>query len=269
MKKSFIITALLLTVAFSHQAFGWGRDVHATIAYIAERHLTPTAKANIEACIDGRSIVYYASYMDNHRLEIPLRHSSYNDPETGRPVGDGIAQISSTIDKLANYRELPDSALKKTIYHLVHVMGDFHCPGHTYFLHNDESGKPVKQNTHYDVVYIDGKVMSYHTVWDTNVIRHFHSSYGYMDFAHSLDRGLSEEYINKVTSGNIEEWLTEVCAASRCIYEAAPRKPKGTPKEELSHLTLDQLQELNALANEYIIKAGLRMAKVINDSFGK
>ena len=267
--KRIIVTALvaMLAATTSYNALGWGRDVHSTIAYIAELNLTPKAKANIEAAIGGRSIVYYASYMDNHRPELPYRHSSYNDPDTGRPVGDGIKEISATIEALSHYRDLPDSTLKKRIYHLVHVMGDFHCPGHTYFLR--ESPKKKKTNTHYDVVYINGNVMSYHTVWDTYVVRHFHSSYGYMDFAHSLNQGLTQEYIDRITAGNIEDWLIDVCAAARPIYDAVPRKPKGTPKEELSKITLPQLQEFSELADEYIIRAGLRMAKVINDSFGK
>lgn len=43
----------------------WNRTGHEAIAYIAEQHLTPSAKAAIEKYLDGRSIVYYAAWMDS------------------------------------------------------------------------------------------------------------------------------------------------------------------------------------------------------------
>ena len=56
MKKNFLLlTAVLL--CWCGSAFAWGKSGHDAIAYIAERHLTPKAKKNIEKYLDGRSIV--------------------------------------------------------------------------------------------------------------------------------------------------------------------------------------------------------------------
>lgn len=267
MKSRVIILSALLSLFIGGNAWGWGRDVHATITYIAERHLTPEAKANIEACIDGRSIVYYASWMDNFREESKQwRHSAYYYVETGKPAGTAYPELSTTIKKLGNYKSLSDKELKERIYHLVHALGDFHCPGHTYSQNEDRSWK---LNSHYDVVFVDGKVMSYHKIWDTNLIRYLHPSFGYMDFAHSLDCNISQEYIDRVTAGGLYEWLCDTYQCSKYIYDVMKKMPKGTPKEELSRMTLDQVQEFNTLADEQILKAGLRMAKVINEAFGK
>ena len=49
-------------------AWSFGRVGHDAVAYIAECNLTPTAKATVEKYLDGKSIVYYASWMDNIRL---------------------------------------------------------------------------------------------------------------------------------------------------------------------------------------------------------
>ena len=66
MKKSFLLlTAMLL--CYCGTAFGWGKSGHDAIAYIAECNLTPKARKNIEKYLDGRSIVYYASWMDLYR----------------------------------------------------------------------------------------------------------------------------------------------------------------------------------------------------------
>lgn len=267
MKTKLTILTIALSVFAASTAWGWGRDAHATIAYIAERHLTPEAKQNIEAQIDGRSIVYYASWMDNHREEVrQWRHSAYYDPITHKPTGTAYTELNTTIEKLRDYKSLSERKRKEHIYHLVHAMGDFHCPGHTYLLSAD--GK-TKVNTHYDVVGHDGKVTRFHTVWDLHVIRHFHSTFGYMDFAHSLDNNLSQDYIDHVTAGNLYDWLCETCNESLWIYDMVPKKPKGTPKAELSRINIVQLQEMGLLADRQIVKAGLRLAKVINEVFGE
>lgn len=154
--KRFITTlALVCIVGSSSLCFGWGRDAHAAIAYIAERHLTPTAKANIEKCIDGRSIVYYASWLDNHRAENKswgkLAHVAHYDIATCEPIGKPYKYMKSTINKLKKYRELPDSTVKVSIYHLVHSLGDYHCPGHVAYY--DCSGEKPKRliTSSYDI----------------------------------------------------------------------------------------------------------------------
>lgn len=45
--------------------FGWGQKGHDTTAFIAENHLTPITKAVVEELLDGRSMVYYANWLDN------------------------------------------------------------------------------------------------------------------------------------------------------------------------------------------------------------
>ncbi|WP_368213102.1 S1/P1 nuclease [Alistipes onderdonkii] len=66
MKKSFLLLAAML-LCYCGTAFGWGKSGHDAIAYIAECNLTPKARKNIEKYLDGRSIVYYASWMDVYR----------------------------------------------------------------------------------------------------------------------------------------------------------------------------------------------------------
>ena len=56
-----------MLLCYCGTAFGWGKSGHDAIAYIAECNLTPKARKNIEKYLDGRSIVYYASWMDVYR----------------------------------------------------------------------------------------------------------------------------------------------------------------------------------------------------------
>ena len=45
--------------------FAWGPMGHDVVAAIAEQNLTRKAKKNIEKLLDGHSIVFYSSWMDN------------------------------------------------------------------------------------------------------------------------------------------------------------------------------------------------------------
>ena len=67
MKKLLLLFSLLTFCAF--QAQGWGRLGHATIAEIAQRHLTPAARANIEKYTHGTPLAEYASWMDEVGLQ--------------------------------------------------------------------------------------------------------------------------------------------------------------------------------------------------------
>jgi hypothetical protein len=49
-----IIAMVLITVP----SFGWGRRVHAAIAYIAEQNLTPKAKKTVDEILEGKTMSY-------------------------------------------------------------------------------------------------------------------------------------------------------------------------------------------------------------------
>lgn len=84
----------------------WNRTGHEAIAYIAEQHLTPSAKAAIEKYLDGRSIVYYAAWMDQQHEHIPYKHTVAVDadneplPPSKRPELDAMNAIMKSIDRL-------------------------------------------------------------------------------------------------------------------------------------------------------------------------
>lgn len=63
MKLRTLLAAMAVTTSLA--SFGWGQKGHDTVAYIAECNLTPAAKAAAEELLDGKSIVYYANWLDN------------------------------------------------------------------------------------------------------------------------------------------------------------------------------------------------------------
>lgn len=268
----FTIFALSMSLGIAADALAWGREGHATIAYIAECNLTPRAKANVEKCIDGRSIVYYASWLDCHRKEHSVwdkrRHTCDFDLETGKPIGNPVKQMKQTIELLSDYENMTDSARRFNIYALVHTMGDFHCPGHIEYRTPDAKHK--LRNSFYNVRYLsEKKPRGYHQIWDTMVIVGNHSDWGYMDYAHIINDFVPQERKDAIVAGTIEEWFEDNERNCRVIFEAVPKPADGTPFEQLPWVDRDVLNGFGDLAADQMLKAGLRLAKVLNDLFDR
>lgn len=59
------IVNFVLMAAACLQAMAWGQKGHDVTAYIAEQHLTPATRHAIDSLLEGRSIVYWANWLDN------------------------------------------------------------------------------------------------------------------------------------------------------------------------------------------------------------
>ena len=136
-------TKLFLLVCIAYytvqSACAWNRTGHEAIAYIAERHLTSSAKTAIEKYLDGRSIVYYAAWMDQQHEHIPYKHTVMVDadneplPPSKRPELDAMNAIMKSIDRLENRFAHPKDTVALDIKFIVHLIADIHCPGHSVY----------------------------------------------------------------------------------------------------------------------------------------
>ena len=131
-----ILVALGMMSALT--AYPWGQKGHDTVAYIAECHLSPEAKAAAEELLDGRSIVYYANWLDNasHTPEYSFsktwHYKNIDEDETFETAkinekGDIVTALEKQIAVLRDTtlsKEERSLALKMT----VHLLGDIHQP---------------------------------------------------------------------------------------------------------------------------------------------
>ena len=257
MKKNFLLlTAVLL--CWCGSAFAWGKSGHDAIAYIAERHLTPKAKKNIEKYLDGRSIVYYASWMDAYRHTPAYKitsgwHGDKVDAD-GKYVpnakGDAVQCIEEAMAKLKDYRNQDDSTVLVSIKYLVHLVGDMHCPVHVKL--------PWYRNFKFD---LNGRPCEFHSFWDSGVLDLNHR-WGYMEYCHQLDRRTKKE-IRQITAGTPRDWLGQSARDCRVIYEWIKPDQKFSKDE-----ARDLLNTVHPFAEEQILKAGYRLAAVLNELFG-
>ncbi|MDE7442788.1 MAG: S1/P1 nuclease, partial [Muribaculaceae bacterium] len=186
-KVSTLIAIITLTWT---AAFGWGKVGHDATAYIAECNLTPTAKANIEQYLGGKSIVYYASWMDKVRYTPEYEHTgrahtfTVDTDKKYMPLehGDAVSMINEQIELLKNRSELTDSAVAVGIKLLVHFVGDMHCPSHVRY-------QDRTQNVSFKLF---GNTYKFHPFWDGTSLEGNHRWY-YTDYQYHLDRCSDEE----------------------------------------------------------------------------
>lgn len=260
MKK---VVLILLAVLISYApSFGWGREGHEAIAKIADANLKPSAKKKIEKYLGGRSIVYYAKWMDDYRTTKEYGFTTkwhvatvdenlkYVHTQKG---GDAIYGIGQAMEVLKNYKEHNDSTVHVNIKYLLHLVGDMHCPSHIYY---------TGRNQNYYVDFGGGYVqprqrMKIHTVWDQGAIKATRI-WSLTDWAWELDR-LSKKEIKKIVAGTPQEWFEG--NAQRCLVQF---DLSSTPEENLAQ---EFVNEAMPLIETQILYAGYRLASILNSLF--
>lgn len=264
MKKIAILT-LIFTSFIAVEAMAWGAFGHRAIAELAERNLTPEAKANIEKYTKGTPLADYSIWMDIVRKEDPAAahatrgwHASIVDTECKtsqeirnkyREGRDAVTGLLEFEQKFRNREKMSHDEVMFALKSIIHMVGDMHCPAHVRFTDFENQGKfPIK---------FFGKNTTLHKVWDRSVLTRDHKGWSYKEYAQKLDK-LSKGKIKRVTNGWVEDWLEESGRLVRpIIYEV----------KEGDELDEDFMKWAYPLGESQAQKAGYRLAKVLNTFF--
>lgn len=254
------ICALALCFIASFNGWSWGRIAHETIAMIAENHLTPKARKQVEKYLGGQSVVYYAKYMDEIRKtpdylftdgwHTAKVDSNFNYVPSKKKKGDAVYAVHYALDNLQDYKHMTDSAVAFNIKVLLHFVGDMHCPAHIKYPWTQGFNVYIEDNYHRFPEY------SNHLLWDNAVIQ-YHREWSETEWAGFLDRRTKQEY-KEIVAGTPEDWLSE--SARFCNSQFEWVKPEAKLGQDFINYALD-------LSEEQILKAGFRLAAVLNSIF--
>ena len=265
MKKIFISTLVLLLSAATFEASAWGGFGHRSIAELAERNLTPEAKANINKYTNGTPLADYSVWMDQVRKVAPYAahatrgwHASIVNTECQtsqelrdkhRQGRDAVTGVLEFEQMFKNREQMADSTVLFAIKCIVHMVADMHCPAHVRFTDFENQGKfPIK---------FFGKNTTLHKVWDTSALTRYHKGWSYKEYAEKLDK-LPARKIKRVTNGWVEDWLEE---SGRLVRPYIHEVKEGDALDE------DFMNWGYPLAESQAQKAGYRLAKVLNTFF--
>ncbi len=273
-----LLLVAVATLLLCNTSYGWSVREHATVAQIAENHLTPKAKALIKEYLGGKPMAYYASHADYFRKEMIIDIGfepeqgnrmvvfphTYHVDKNFKPYREVVKRGESKahgnmlyhIDRLANglkenHAKMNDSVRLVHLYLIIHGVGDMHCPMHMRFIDREPSLGT------YNVYFGKGKKkkkVNYHGLWDARMISNIHP-WSYTDMAALFDI-YTEKEIAKFCKGDIFAWGKEVAEVSFPMREYG----EDAQIDEIAYR-----RKYQQVGEELLTKAGYRLAKMLND----
>jgi len=250
------LSAFLLSFSLS---FAWSQKGHDVTAYIAERHLTPSAKAAVDSILEGKSLVYWSNWLDNASHNKPYAYTKTwhykNIDGTGdynlsaqHPQGNIITGLTSQIEILAS----PTSTFEQknlALKIVTHLLGDLHQPMHLGRL-ADYGGNKIN-------VKFFNRNANLHGVWDNNLVESGHK-WSYTEWAEQLDRQDALKKEDAIINGDLNDWGIETWEIAKKVYVATPDGTK---------ISYNYVADWTPVVEEQFLKGGLRLAHILNSIF--
>ena len=258
MKMKYLIATALLSMASVQQIMAWGQKGHDTTCCIAQRHLSEKASAEISNLLDGKSIVYWANWLDDasntpaYKYSKTWHYKNIEPPETfdNAPLletGDIVRAINDQIALLKN-KDVDRSERILALKMIIHLMGDMHQPLHMGH-RSDRGGNDFK-------VSFFKTPTNLHSLWDTQLVESGHK-WSHTEWAEEIDR-LSAIEVPEITKGSIEDWARETAVIATTVYEETPTEQS---------LSYDYISKWTPVIEQQFEKGGLRLAFVLNSIF--
>ena len=241
----------------------WGLNGHRIVAAVAENHLTPEAKKQVQKLLKGQPMARVSVWADEargkkkwsftrtwHYTTIP-EGETYKKAEKHKD-GDVITALRKYEAVL---RSNSAAAEEKTIAlkFFIHFAGDVHQPLHV-GNGKDRGGNDVK------VDWYNEKDVRLHSVWDSHIIRHTELSY--TEFVDFIDRA-TQSQIEDWQNSTYTDWAMESYEVRDMVYNFRPARSSN----ERPYLSWDYRNAAVPIIEERLLKAGIRLAGVLNDIF--
>ncbi|MFI3285386.1 MAG: S1/P1 nuclease [Rikenellaceae bacterium] len=251
---------LIITCSvISLQAMAWGQMGHDVTAYIAEKNLSKKSLKAVNEILEGRSLVYYASWLDSASNTDEYRYTKtwhYRNIDEGKTIetmplnenGDVVRAIDQITEELKSGK-LSGKEEKVAVMMLIHLVGDLHCPMH--------AGRLSDLGGNRRTVYFFGRKTNLHSVWDSALIESAHK-WDYKGWWEQLDI-IDKKAKAEIQQGTPIEWFEATVEHAANIYAQT---------DEDAKLSYDYITEFAAIAEEQLLNAGLRLAYLLNEIYG-
>jgi len=251
------LSIVLVIVLICQSSYAWGPTGHRVTGMIATNHLNAKAKKKIEALLGQESLAMVSTWMDEIRSDSTYDYTAdfhWTTIETGQtydqskknPKGDVIMTIERIIGELKSGK-LDRTTEIQDLKFLVHLIGDIHQPLHVGCC-DDQGGNKV-------LVKWFGGNSNLHRVWDSDMIDG--TKLSFTEFAQSLGTP-DAATIKKLQNSTVRDWASEAMTYRKRVYNIGD----GNLGYKYSYQNLP-------LVRERLLAAGIRLAGVLNDIYGK
>ena len=265
MKRSllFLLASAFFTLAFNpvepstnHDSERWGQIGHYVTGHIAEYHITEKTAEEIDRVIGDESLAVAAVWMDDIRSDDSYDYTNtwhwvtipdgmtYEETDKN-PEGDLIWALETLISDLKEGGLSPKEEHDK-LKMVIHMVGDIHQPLHV-GTGEDRGGNDVR-------VQWMGENSNLHRVWDSNMIDSRQMSY--TEISDNIDI-TDEETIEAWQNSTVRDWAYESMEYRDAVYNLPDNNRLGY---EYRYANYD-------LVKERLVKAGIRLAGVLNDIY--
>jgi hypothetical protein len=245
----------------------WGATGHKVIAQIAYDHLTPKAKAEVDTLLAGSTLPEFSVWPDLikdepnwrwtrpwHFADMPEGAGSFkmdrDCPEKGCVVR-GILRYGAELKSGTTSFEDRQRALK----FLSHYVGDIHQPLH--------AGRAADKGGNAIQVQLYSRGTNLHAVWDEGLIKR--RGMEYQAYARKLEEGIKPAHLATFTAFmDPPVWASE---SHLLADEFAYRDHRGNWIKNGDTLGDDYATKNTPTVDEQLTKAGLRLARMLNDIF--
>jgi hypothetical protein len=238
-RRPWYVASLTILVACqaATPAWAWGRLGHRLTARLAERHLTPKAKATIAALLEpGESLADASTWADENRgrlpktapwhyVDVPLDEPRYDS----RFSGD-VSSKGCVVDKINEFRAVVNDKSKSieerrfALRFLVHCIEDLHMPLHVGDNH-DKGGNETQ------VRWFD-RGSNMHRVWDSGIIERAGTTEEFW-LANLAELDTADNRAAWM-AGTVEDWATESLLAAREAYVVPGTDKRLKPGQKLA-----------------------------------
>ncbi|RZK49536.1 MAG: S1/P1 Nuclease [Pedobacter sp.] len=263
MKKS-SLKLLVLMLAFIYlpfNAFSWGMLGHRITGEIADQYLSKKARKAIKEILGNESIAMTSNWADFIKSDKSYDYLSpwhyVNLPENlartdlnnflSHEKGDNIYNKLIEVLEVLKTEKVDMEKRKLALRMVVHLMGDLHQPMHT-ARKEDLGGNRVN-------LFWFGEKTNLHRVWDEHLIEYQQLSYS--EYTKAINFPTLSQFVSW-QNASIEDMVYESYEVVNQIYGGVNAEDKLTYK-----YNFDWVQTLN----QQLLKGGVRLAKVLNDTF--
>ena len=244
-------------------SMAWGALGHRIVAGIAESYLTKKARRQIAAILGNESMAIASTWADFIKSDPEYNYLSpwhYANIKAGLSEQDfrSYLQADTTTDAYAKLqfliaqlkdKSLPANTKQMYLRLLIHIVGDVHQPMHLGRL-EDLGGNKISVMWFRDSTNL-------HAVWDEKIIEAQQLSY--TEYIAAINHTTRQQRLSWQRQ-SLSDWLYESYQASGQLYHEINR-----PWQRLSYrYSFDHL----GFVNESLLKAGVRLAGVLNEIFG-
>jgi nuclease S1 len=262
-----VTLTLLVTIHSATPAWAWGRLGHRVISRLAEKQLTPAAKAAIaELLAPGESLADASLWADENRGRLPKTapwhyiDAPLDEPRYDSKFSGDVSSKGCVVDKINEFRFVVKDKSKSiedrrfALRFLVHCLEDMHQPCHV----GDNSDKGGNQT---QVRWFD-RGSNMHRVWDSGIIERVGTTEDFWlnDLA-ALD---SPEARQEAMKGTVEEWATESLLAARQAYQVPETGVRMKSGQKLGDA---YLQANLPVVRRRLYQGSVRLAMVLNEAF--